>query len=159
MSSLSCSPLLCTIPATPISSPYTYTISSELLISPLKSPYQRTSDKIRYPLMGNLFPISSTSLNILPNTCSTISSMTSVSYCMKKSSALTHRLSLNLVPPPLEISDSYQTAIKSALHPVHSFTLDPISGHLVRLPIWVLDYWREIRCAMGYWHDWKKALV
>jgi len=66
---------------------------------------------------------------------------------------------LELGPPPLEISDSYQTAIKSALHPVYSFTLDPISGHSVRLPTWVLDYWREIRRAMGYRRDWKKALV
>ena len=63
-----------------------------------------------------------------------------------------------LGPPSPELSDSYQDAIKAASLSIHSFTLLPVSGHPVRLPIWVLDYWRELKCAMGYQHDWKNVL-
>jgi hypothetical protein len=66
---------------------------------------------------------------------------------------------LNLGPPPLELSDSYQAAIKRASHPVCSFTLNPLSGHPVTLPLWVLDYWREIGRAMGYRRNWKEVLI
>lgn len=66
---------------------------------------------------------------------------------------------LSLGPPSPQLSNSYQAAIKAAPHPIHSFTLAPVSGHPVRFPIWVLDYWREIRRAIGYRHDWKKALI
>ena len=66
---------------------------------------------------------------------------------------------LNLNPPSLQLSDKFQAAIRVASHPIHSFTLTPISGHPVRLPIWVLDYWREIRHAVGYQNDWKRALI
>ena len=66
---------------------------------------------------------------------------------------------LKLGPPSLQLSNRYQAAIKAASHPIHSFTLAPISGHPVRLPIWVLDYWREIRHAMKYRDDWKGALI
>ena len=66
---------------------------------------------------------------------------------------------LKFGPPPPQLSDRYQAAIRAASSPTHSFTLAPISGYPVRFPIWVLDYWREIRCAMGYQNDWKGALV
>lgn len=66
---------------------------------------------------------------------------------------------LSLGPPSLQLSNSYQAAIKAAPYPIHSFTLAPVSGLPVKLPIWVLDYWREIRHAMGYRCDWKKALI
>jgi len=66
---------------------------------------------------------------------------------------------LRLGPPSPQLCDRYQAAIKAASYPIRSLTLVPISGHPARLPIWVLDYWREIRCAMGYQHDWKGALV
>jgi len=66
---------------------------------------------------------------------------------------------LELGPPPTKLSDIYQAAVKAASYPVHSFTLVPISGDPVRLPIWVLDYWREIRRAVGYRQDWKKVLI
>jgi len=65
---------------------------------------------------------------------------------------------LQLGPPPSQLSDSYKDAIKAASLPIHSFTLVPISGHPVRLPIWVLDYWREIKHAMGYRCGWKSVL-
>lgn len=57
---------------------------------------------------------------------------------------------LGLGPLPLQLSSSYQTAVRAAPHPIHSFTLTPLSGHPVKLPIWILDYWREITCAMRY---------
>jgi hypothetical protein len=65
---------------------------------------------------------------------------------------------LQLGLPPQPLCDSYKAAMRTASHPIHSFTLIPISGHPVRLPIWVLDYWREIRHAMGYRDDWKTVL-
>jgi len=65
---------------------------------------------------------------------------------------------LQLGPPSPELSDSYRAAIKASPLSIHSFTLVPVSGHPVRLPIWVLDYWREIKRAMGYRHDWKNVL-
>ena len=66
---------------------------------------------------------------------------------------------LQLGPPPQQLSECYSTAIKGAQFPVHSFTLIPTSGHPLRVPIWILDYWQEICCAMGYRHDWKRVLV
>ena len=66
---------------------------------------------------------------------------------------------LQLGLPPKKFSDSYQTAINEASSPIHSFSLLLLSGGLVRLPIWVLNYWREMRHAVGYRHNWKKVLV
>ena len=66
---------------------------------------------------------------------------------------------LQFGPPLLQLSDHYRAAIKAASHPIHSFTLIPISGHPVRLPIWVFDYWREVGCAMVYQCDWKRVLT
>jgi hypothetical protein len=66
---------------------------------------------------------------------------------------LTHGL------PPVNLSEGYQAAIKAVPHTIHSFTLIPLSGNPVKLPTWVLDYWREIRRAMGYQHEWKKAIM
>jgi hypothetical protein len=57
---------------------------------------------------------------------------------------------LQLGPPPPELSDTYKAAIKVAPLPILSFTLVPLSGHPVRFPIWVLDYWREIKRATEY---------
>jgi hypothetical protein len=57
-----------------------------------------------------------------------------------------------------QLSDSYKNAIKAASLPILSFTLVPTSGYPVRLPIWVLDYWREINRAMDYRRSWKSAL-
>jgi hypothetical protein len=65
---------------------------------------------------------------------------------------------LQLGLPPSQLSDRYKAAIKAASLPIHSFTLVPTSGHPVRLPIWVLDYWREINRAMGYRRGWKTVL-
>ncbi|KAF9643803.1 hypothetical protein BDM02DRAFT_3191200 [Thelephora ganbajun] len=56
---------------------------------------------------------------------------------------------LQLSPPPKHLSDSYKATIKAASSLIHSFTLVPLSGDPVRLPTWVLDYWREIRHAVG----------
>ena len=66
---------------------------------------------------------------------------------------------LQLGPPPSRLSDRYTAAIKVATFPIHSFTLVPLSGHPIRLPVWVLDYWREVKRPMGYRHDWKTVLV
>ena len=66
---------------------------------------------------------------------------------------------LSIGPPSPELSDNYQAAIKATPHHIYSFTLTPVSGHPVRLPIWVLDYWREIRHEMGYQNDWKRVLI
>ena len=65
---------------------------------------------------------------------------------------------LQLGPPSSELSDKYKAAIKASSHPALSFTLVPMTGHPVRLPIWVLDYWREITRPMGYRRNWKKVL-
>ena len=65
---------------------------------------------------------------------------------------------LQIGPPPSKLSDKYKAAIKAASPPIHSFTLVPITGNQIRLPLWVLDYWREINCPMGYWCSWKKVL-
>jgi len=65
---------------------------------------------------------------------------------------------LQLGPPPLQLSESYIAAIKEAPFPILSFTLVPISGHPVRFPIWVLDYWRGIKHATGYQQSWKSVL-
>jgi hypothetical protein len=62
-------------------------------------------------------------------------------------------------PPPQKLSDQYQVAIRAASSPIRSFTMIPLSGDPIRLPTWVLDYWREIRRAMGYRCDWKRVLV
>ena len=66
---------------------------------------------------------------------------------------------LQLGPPPEDLSDGYTAAIRAASSPIHSFTLVPLSGDPVRLPTWVLDYWREIKRSVGYYHDWKRVLV
>jgi hypothetical protein len=66
---------------------------------------------------------------------------------------------LTLAPPLVNFTESYQAAIKAASYPIHSFTVVPASGHPVKLPTWALDYWREIRRARGYQHDWKKAIM
>ena len=42
-------------------------------------------------------------------------------------------------------------------HPL-IFLTSTISGS-VQLPMWVLDYWREMRCAVGYGCNWKKSLI
>jgi hypothetical protein len=65
---------------------------------------------------------------------------------------------LQLGPPSSDLSDSYKAAIKAVSLPIHSFTLIQISGHSVRLPIWVFDYWRKIKYAMEYRHQWKNVL-
>ena len=65
---------------------------------------------------------------------------------------------LQLGPPPSKLSDKYKAAIKATSHPIHSFTLVPVTGGPVRLPIWVPDYWREISHPMGYQYSWKKVL-
>ena len=65
---------------------------------------------------------------------------------------------LQLGPPPPQLSDGYKNAIKAAPLPIHSFTLVPISGHPVKLPIWLLEYWREIDFAIGHWKRWKDSL-
>jgi hypothetical protein len=65
---------------------------------------------------------------------------------------------LQLGPPSPKLSDMYKAAIKGATLSIHSFTLVPVSGHSVRLPIWVLDYWREMKRAMGYRQNWKDVL-
>jgi hypothetical protein len=62
-------------------------------------------------------------------------------------------------PPPQNLSEKYKVAIKAASHAVHSFALVPLSGDPVRFPVWVLDYWREIRRAVEYRRDWKGSLV
>lgn len=65
---------------------------------------------------------------------------------------------LQLGPPPSKLSDHYKAAIRKTPLPIHSFTLVPTSGHPVKLPIWALDYWREIKRSMGYRHEWKRVL-
>jgi len=66
---------------------------------------------------------------------------------------------LQLGPPPPQLSDHYRTAIRAAPFTIHSLTLVPTSGYPIRVPVWILDYWQEIRRAMGYQHDWKRVLV
>ena len=66
---------------------------------------------------------------------------------------------LQLGLPSKTLSDSYEAAIKASSSPIHSFTLLPLSGDSVRLPTWVLDYWREIMRAVEYRRDRKKVLV
>ena len=63
-------------------------------------------------------------------------------------------LTLGLLP--VGLTEGYQAAIKATSHPTHTFTVVPFSGYPVNLSTCVLDYWREIRHAMGYQHDWKK---
>jgi len=65
---------------------------------------------------------------------------------------------LPLGPPSSELSDKYKATIKATSTPVLSFTLVSMTGHPVRLPTWVLDYWREINCPIGYEHSWNKVL-
>ena len=65
---------------------------------------------------------------------------------------------LQLGPPSSDLSDKYKAAIKATSTPVLSFTLVSMTGHPVRLPIWVLEYWREIDRPMGYQRKWKKVL-
>jgi len=65
---------------------------------------------------------------------------------------------LQLGPPPQKLSDRYKAAIRAASSPIHSFTLVPLSGDPVRFPTWVLDYWREIRHAVGCHYDWMSVL-
>ena len=60
---------------------------------------------------------------------------------------------LQLGPPPSKLSDCYKTAIKVTSLPIHSFTLVLTSGPVVKLPIWVVDYWWEIKQPMGYWSE------
>lgn len=62
-------------------------------------------------------------------------------------------------PPSNKLIDKYKDGIRGATSPIHSFTLVPLSGDQVRFPVWVLDYWREIKRAMGYRASWKQALV
>ena len=62
-------------------------------------------------------------------------------------------------PPPQKLIDIYKDVINKSSSSIHSFTLVPLSGDPVRLPTWVLDYWTEISCAVGYRRDWKKVLV
>jgi len=66
---------------------------------------------------------------------------------------------LQLGPPSSELSDKYKAAIKATSSLILSFTLVSITGNAVKLPIWVLDYWREIDRPVGYWRSWKKILV
>ena len=66
---------------------------------------------------------------------------------------------LTLGLPQVDPTEGYQAAIKAIPHPIHSFTVIPFYGNPVTLPTWVLDYWREIGCAMGYQNDWKKAII
>jgi hypothetical protein len=66
---------------------------------------------------------------------------------------------LQVSPPPSKLIDKYKDAIRTASPQILSFTLVPLSGNQVRFPTWVLDYWREIKRAMGYYQDWKKALA
>jgi hypothetical protein len=63
-----------------------------------------------------------------------------------------------LSPPPSQVAERYTAAITAARKPIASFTMVPISGHSVTLPTWVLHYWREIKCAMGYRQSWKEVL-
>ena len=65
---------------------------------------------------------------------------------------------LQLGPPPSKLSDCYKTAIKVTSLLIHSFTLVLTSGRVVKLPIWVLDYWWEIKQPMEYWSEWKSVL-
>jgi hypothetical protein len=65
------------------------------------------------------------------------------------------------LPINTSLPETYQAAAKLAKHPVHSVTLMPQSGlgDPITLPIWVFNYWREIRLAMLYRSQWKAALV
>ena len=55
--------------------------------------------------------------------------------------------------PPINpsVSRVYQDAIKYVVHPVNSITLslDPTFKDLVKLPIWIFDYWREMELALS----------
>ena len=69
---------------------------------------------------------------------------------------------LQLGPPTdPSISKAYRDAIRSAAHPVHSVSLflDPAFEDLVKMPVWIFDYWGEIQSAMSYRADWETALV
>lgn len=66
---------------------------------------------------------------------------------------------LQIGPPLSNLSDKYKAAIKATSSPILSFTLVSITGHTVKLPVWVLDYWREINRPMEYRCSWKKVLV
>jgi hypothetical protein len=65
------------------------------------------------------------------------------------------------LPINTSLPETYQAAAKLAKHPVHSVTLMPQSGlgDPITLPIWVFNYWREIKLAMLYRSQWKAALV
>ena len=66
---------------------------------------------------------------------------------------------LQLGPPSSQLCDKYKAAIKATPSPTLSFTLVPITGHVVKLPVWVLEYWREISRPMKYQDSWKKVLA
>ena len=66
---------------------------------------------------------------------------------------------LQFSPPQKQLISKYQTAIKTAPSPIHSFTLISLPGNHFKFPIWAFDYWPEIGRAVGYHSDWKKALV
>jgi len=63
-------------------------------------------------------------------------------------------------PTNPSIPKAYHDAIKSAPHPIYSvtFSLDPTFKELVRLPFWIITYWREMESALSYRMKWETAL-
>jgi hypothetical protein len=73
----------------------------------------------------------------------------------EETTILDPQILLHIGPPPQKLINNYKAAIKKAFSPPHSFTLVPFTGDPVKLPIWVLDYWREIQRVVGYHCNWR----
>ena len=66
---------------------------------------------------------------------------------------------LTIDPPSSTILEAYQDAIKKSPYPIHSVSVQPCYGDLIRLPVWVFGYWVEIGRAVHLRKRWKTALV
>ena len=55
---------------------------------------------------------------------------------------------LTIDPPSSTILEAYQDAIKKSPYPIHSVSVQPCYGDLIRLPVWVFGYWVEIGRAV-----------
>ena len=69
--------------------------------------------------------------------------------------------SLLRIPPPAlpSVTEAYQGMIKKSKNPTLSVTLQPQYGNPITLPVWIFDYWVEIRRAADIRKQWKTALI
>ena len=65
------------------------------------------------------------------------------------------------LPEDSSTLEKYQAVIGSTQDTISSVTLRPHPGlgKPITLPVWIFDYWREMELAIGYWEEWRTALV